>query len=262
MRRLQQVCDISFDSDGHLVLGPDGLRPLGGPLPAAPGEAWRVIWIDDGGAAREWADRVPGAEGAIGATVGERFCELQATARHVKYMLQRMQVDVSIWFLLERPMEHRSLPPPPPPAVEAVAAVAAAENGRLPMPPYWQLARALRAETAHTWLGATQALAAHVVFVLSEPMAMLYFCSTFYYARMKDRGVTDLGVGGTTQVPPVPWCDSELEVGYSGWIGHWRLARAVEQRAARAQVVADAQAPCGGRSLRTYLGLQRRCWSS
>ena len=201
MRRLQQVCDLTFDSDGRLVLGPDGLRPLGGPLPAAPGEAWRVIWIDDGGAALEWADRVPDAEGGsgVGATVGERFREMQAEARHVKYMLQRMQVDVSIWFLLERPMEHRSLPPPPP-AVEA----AAGKNGRLPMPPYWHLARALRAETAHTWLGATQALAAHVVFVLAEPMAMLYFCSTFYYARMKDRGVTDLGVGGTTQVPPVP----------------------------------------------------------
>ena len=62
-------------------------------------------------------------------------------------------------------------------------------------------ARAVRAETAHTALGEAQAVAAHAAFALAPTLVMLLVCACFYYARMKDRGVTDIGFGGSTQVP-------------------------------------------------------------
>jgi hypothetical protein len=85
---------------------------------------------------------------------------------------------------------------PPPSAAEAEDAA----SGRLSAPPYWRLAWAVRAETAHTGLGEMQAVAAHAAFALAPTLVMLLLCVCIYYARMKDRGVTDIGFGGRTQV--------------------------------------------------------------
>ncbi len=88
VRWLQQICDLDADADGRLILGRDCLRLLCCSPPAAQGEVWRMLYLGDGGGgAWGWGDWVPDAE-------GERFRELQVAARHVKYMLQRMQVDM------------------------------------------------------------------------------------------------------------------------------------------------------------------------
>ncbi len=64
-------------------------------------------------------------------------------------------------------------------------------------------------------------MAAHAVFALAPTLVMLLVCACFYYARMKYRGVTDIGFGGSTQVPAAlqaQW-DGRRRARGKGWRG-------------------------------------------
>jgi len=114
-------------------------------------------------------------------TPKELWFVLQCKIRQVKYVMQRLQIDVWNWYLLERlsPTFPVDLPEP-----------------KEPPTPYFYVGRKLYRESIHTLLGEIQALIFQLLFVLAPIIIAGFFCLALYQIRIIDLGVTDLGKNG------------------------------------------------------------------
>jgi len=145
----------------------------------------RIVYLNKEESDRfyEWNDVVP-SKGGKGShsemTTSQHFMLFQKSVREVQFVMQRLQIDVWLWFILERVTAKLKLHLAPPKYPEK-------------SPAYWQVGREIFLETLHTRLGEVQTIAAHLIFVLTPCLMMYFFLASMFYMIVKDKGTTIFG---------------------------------------------------------------------
>ncbi|EKX33841.1 hypothetical protein GUITHDRAFT_147625 [Guillardia theta CCMP2712] len=149
----------------------------------------RIVYLDrsDRNEFYEWHDVLP--RKAVGGdrksagetTTSQQFLAFQRSVREVQFVMQRLQIDVWLWFILERVTARMRLHLAPPKYPDKA-------------PAYWEVGREIFLETIHTQLGEVQTVAAHLTFVLAPCLIFYFFLANMFYMIVKDKGTSIFGV--------------------------------------------------------------------
>ena len=149
-----------------------------------------------------WDEEVDGpdeeVDGPVKKTSQKLFEDLQEKAEQLRYLLQRLHLHVTLWFILDRSVKEITLSGTGPPGKDASSdGTPAIGPAAKPEAAYARIAEALNKDTKHTLVGEIQAVLAQALIILLPCGLLLLLTMTQYYTVMKEKGVQAQGRGGS-----------------------------------------------------------------